>query len=54
VGGDVAQQSAASDPSGAVSLSDAINKQLGLKLASQKRLMPVLEIDHIEPKPAEN
>jgi len=44
----------ASDPSGAVSLFDAINKQLGLKLEPQKRPMPVLVIDHIEEKPTDN
>jgi|ERR1017187_331460 uncharacterized protein (TIGR03435 family) len=45
---------AASDPNGAVSLFDAINKQLGLKLEMHKRPMPVLVIDHIEEKPTEN
>jgi uncharacterized protein (TIGR03435 family) len=45
---------ASSDPSGAVSLFDALNKQLGLKLEMQKRPMPVLVIDHIEQKPTEN
>jgi uncharacterized protein (TIGR03435 family) len=50
-GGDAAQ---ASDPSGAVSLKDAIAKQLGLKLELQKRPMPVLVIDHMEAKPTEN
>jgi uncharacterized protein (TIGR03435 family) len=52
-GGDVAPNSAA-DPSGGLSLKDAIAKQLGLKLELQKRPMPVLVIDHIEPKPTEN
>lgn len=46
--------SEASDPSGAVSLFEAINKQLGLKLELQKRPVQVLVIDHIEPKPTEN
>jgi uncharacterized protein (TIGR03435 family) len=53
-GADGAPASAASDPSGAISLRDAINKQLGLKLELQKRPTQVLVIDHIEPKPAEN
>jgi uncharacterized protein (TIGR03435 family) len=44
----------ASDPNGAVSLFDAIAKQLGLKLESQKRPTPVLVIDKIERKPTEN
>jgi uncharacterized protein (TIGR03435 family) len=53
-GGDGAQQSAASDPNGALSLKDAISKRLGLKLESQKGPLPVLVIDRIEPKPTEN
>jgi uncharacterized protein (TIGR03435 family) len=38
----------------ALSLPDAISKQLGLKLALEKRLAPVLVIDHVEQKPTEN
>jgi uncharacterized protein (TIGR03435 family) len=45
---------AASDPSGAVSLFEAVKKQLGLKLDMQKRTLPVLVIDHAEEKPTEN
>jgi uncharacterized protein (TIGR03435 family) len=44
----------ASDPNGAVSFFDAVEKQLGLKLVKQKRPLPVLVIDHIEEKPTEN
>jgi uncharacterized protein (TIGR03435 family) len=44
----------ASDPSGAISLFDAISKELGLKLEKQKRPEPALVIDHIDPKPTEN
>jgi uncharacterized protein (TIGR03435 family) len=44
----------ASDPSGGLSLSDALTKLLGLKLEMQKRSMPVLVIDRAEQKPAEN
>jgi uncharacterized protein (TIGR03435 family) len=44
----------ASDPNGALSLPDAVNKQLGLKLELQKRMIPVLIIDHVEEKPTEN
>jgi uncharacterized protein (TIGR03435 family) len=44
----------ASDPIGGDSLFDAIDKQLGLKLEMRKSPMPVLVIDHIEPKPMEN
>jgi len=44
----------ASEPSGALTLFDAMTKQLGLKLEAQKRPIPVLVIDHIERKPIEN
>lgn len=57
-GGDVSQPPdgapVASDPSGGVSVFDALNKQLGLKLEMQKRSLPVLVIDHIEEKPIDN
>jgi uncharacterized protein (TIGR03435 family) len=43
-----------SDPNGALSLFDAVNKELGLKLEKQRRPVPVLVIDHIEEKPTEN
>jgi uncharacterized protein (TIGR03435 family) len=45
---------AASDPSGGLSLFDAVEKQLGLKLEMQKRPLPVLVIDHLEQKPTDN
>ena len=41
----------ANDPSGALSLFDAVNKQLGLKLEQQKRPMKVLVIDAVQEKP---
>ncbi len=44
----------ASEPNGALSFFDAVNKQLGLKLEKEKRPVPVLVIDHIEEKPTEN
>jgi uncharacterized protein (TIGR03435 family) len=44
----------ASDPSGAVSLFDAMTKQLGLKLEEKKRVVPVLIFDHMEEKPVDN
>jgi uncharacterized protein (TIGR03435 family) len=44
----------ASDPNGAVTLPDAVQKQLGLKLELQKRPIPVLVIDRIEQKPTDN
>jgi uncharacterized protein (TIGR03435 family) len=46
--------SAPTDPTGAISLFDAINKQLGLKLEKQRRPVPSLVIDHIEEKPTDN
>jgi uncharacterized protein (TIGR03435 family) len=44
----------AQDPSGGISLFDAVEKQLGLKLQMEKRPVEVLVIDHIEQKPTEN
>jgi uncharacterized protein (TIGR03435 family) len=50
-----AAESTASDPiGGGVSLFDAVEKQLGLKLEMRKRTLPVFVIDHIEEKPTEN
>jgi uncharacterized protein (TIGR03435 family) len=42
------------DPNGAVSVFDAVNRQLGLKLEKTKRPYPVLVIDHIEETPTDN
>ena len=58
-GGDAGQQPpggalTASDPNGAVSIFDAVNKQLGLKLEEKKRPVSVLVIDHVEEKPTDN
>jgi len=53
-GGDTAAGQAASEPNGALSFFDAVNKQLGLKLEKEKRPAPVLVIDHIEEKPTDN
>ncbi len=44
----------ASDPNGAITLPEAIDRQLGLKLEQQKRPVTVLVIDKIERKPTEN
>jgi uncharacterized protein (TIGR03435 family) len=44
----------ASDPNGALSVQDAMERQLGLKLTMRKRPVPVLVIDRIEEKPSEN
>jgi uncharacterized protein (TIGR03435 family) len=42
------------DPNGAVSLEEAINSQLGLKVELAKRPAQVLVIDHVERTPTEN
>jgi uncharacterized protein (TIGR03435 family) len=44
----------ASEPTGAFTLFEALEKQLGLKLELRKRTMPVIVIDHLEQKPTEN
>jgi uncharacterized protein (TIGR03435 family) len=44
----------ASEPSGALTIFDALSKQLGLKLEPKKMPRPVLVIDHAEQKPTEN
>jgi uncharacterized protein (TIGR03435 family) len=43
-----------SDPNGALSVFDAISRQLGLKLEKTKHPYPVLVIDHIEETPTAN
>jgi uncharacterized protein (TIGR03435 family) len=39
------------DPSGGLTIFEAVDKQLGLKLVSQKHTMSVLVIDRVEQKP---
>jgi uncharacterized protein (TIGR03435 family) len=46
--------SAGSDPTGGISLSSAIARQLGLKLELRKRPLPTVVIDHMEEKPRPN
>jgi len=53
-GGDGAAAAQASDPNGALSLLDALPKELGLKLESQKRPVQVLVIDRVEQRPTDN
>jgi uncharacterized protein (TIGR03435 family) len=43
-----------SDPSGALSFTEAMEKQLGLKLEKRKRSVRVLVFDHIEEKATDN
>jgi uncharacterized protein (TIGR03435 family) len=45
---------AAADPSGGLSLFDALSRQLGVKLEMKKRPMPVLIIDSVQEKPSDN
>ncbi|HEX4137887.1 MAG TPA: TIGR03435 family protein [Bryobacteraceae bacterium] len=42
------------DPIGGISLFDAMEKQLGLKLEKHKRPEPVFVIDHLEERPTDN
>ncbi len=44
----------ASEPNGAISFSEALSGQLGLKLQSSKVMAPVLVIDHVNEMPTEN
>ncbi len=45
---------AGADPSGALSLFEALDKQLGIKLELKKQTMPVLVIDSVEQTPTDN
>jgi uncharacterized protein (TIGR03435 family) len=47
-------EGAAAEPSGAISLFEALEKQLGLKLEARKVTASVLVIDHVEETPTEN
>jgi len=44
----------ASDPTGVMTLPEAVDRQLGLKLEMQKRPVTVWVIDHVERRPTEN
>lgn len=44
----------AADPSGVLSLFDAMERQVGLKLQKERRPFPVLVIDSIDEKPSDN
>jgi uncharacterized protein (TIGR03435 family) len=50
----LAPSGASSDPVPGVTLEQALNKQLGLKLELEKRPIPVLVIDHIDSRPSAN
>jgi uncharacterized protein (TIGR03435 family) len=53
-GGGAEASGGATDPIGGLTIFDALEKQLGLKLEQEKRAYPVFVIDHIEEKPIEN
>lgn len=42
------------EPTGALSLFDAVNKQMGLKLVKEVRPAPVLVIDSVSEQPTDN
>jgi uncharacterized protein (TIGR03435 family) len=50
-GGDSGAATEASDPSTGLTLLEAVEKQIGLKLELRKRPIPVLVIDHAEQNP---
>jgi uncharacterized protein (TIGR03435 family) len=52
--GPATEAPAASDPSAELTLIEALPKQLGLKLVSRKRPMPVIVIDHLDLEPTDN
>jgi uncharacterized protein (TIGR03435 family) len=43
----------AADPSGGISVFDAMEKELGLKLVKQKKMIPVIVVDHVDEKPVQ-
>lgn len=49
-----AENNEASDPNGAVSLFEAVRRELGLKMEKEKRPVPVLVIDQIQETPTPN
>jgi uncharacterized protein (TIGR03435 family) len=49
-----AENDEASDPNGAVSLFEAVRRELGLKLEKEKRPVPMLVIDQIQETPTAN
>ncbi|MEP7353233.1 MAG: TIGR03435 family protein [Acidobacteriota bacterium] len=53
-GGAASPTTAAAEPIAGISLFEAVDKQLGLKLEKSKRNFPVTVIDHIDQTPSEN
>jgi len=52
--GETADPDLVSDPTGAISIFEALPKQLGLKLQARQVLTPVLVIDHLNEQPSDN
>jgi uncharacterized protein (TIGR03435 family) len=53
-GGDAGPSASAADPGGGYTIFESIEKQLGLKLETQKRTLPVIVIDRLNQKPTDN
>jgi uncharacterized protein (TIGR03435 family) len=53
-GGSQSASLAPDDPNGAISLFDAVHRELGVKLEKVHRPVPVLVIDHINEQPTAN
>ena len=53
-GGTGGAASSATDPSGAISLQEALQQQLGIRMESQKRPTTVLVVDHVDAQPTDN
>ena len=49
-----ANADAAAEPTGVISLVDALRGQLGLKVQARKVMAPVLVVDHVEDAPTPN
>ena len=54
VGTNAGGDAVASEPNGAISIFEALSKQLGLRLQSRKVMASVLVIDHVNEVPTEN
>jgi uncharacterized protein (TIGR03435 family) len=46
--------SGSTEPTGAITLQDALQRQLGLRLNRERRPLPVLVVDQVDEKPTEN
>jgi uncharacterized protein (TIGR03435 family) len=51
-GGQGGQAGQASDPNG-ITVFEAMERELGLRLVRQKRTIPVIVVDHVDEKPIE-